>query len=95
MVPGSKSPTGKRRAYYFKTEKEAAEFCLQVKKAAQAPGRSWLIWSQEHGAWWAPFRLGYTRDLNCAGRYSFQEATRICAEANRYQVQEIILAAHK
>lgn len=44
----------------------------------------WLIWSDEHGAWWAPDKAGYTRDLERAGRYSLAEATEICENANRY-----------
>jgi hypothetical protein len=44
----------------------------------------WLIWSDEHGAWWAPDKAGYTRELELAGRYSLEEATEICENANRY-----------
>jgi hypothetical protein len=44
----------------------------------------WLIWSDEHGAWWRPLKRGYTRNLDEAGRYSFEEATEICENANRY-----------
>ena len=34
----------------------------------------YLIWSNEHRAWWRPDRCGYTRDVRTAGRYSRQEA---------------------
>lgn len=44
----------------------------------------WVIWSEEHGAWWAPGEQGYTRFLTSAGRYTRAEAFRICADANRY-----------
>jgi len=44
----------------------------------------YLIWSYEHGAWWSPYRAGYTRNPARAGNYSFEEATEICEEANRY-----------
>jgi hypothetical protein len=46
--------------------------------------KSSVIWSEEHGAWWAPDRHGYTRSLNMAGRYSREEATLICEQANKY-----------
>lgn len=42
----------------------------------------WLIWSLEHGAWWAPQRNGYTRDPRAAGRYSRAEALDIVRDAN-------------
>jgi len=41
----------------------------------------YLIWSHEHGAWWGPARQGYQVRLSEAGRYSHEEALRICAEA--------------
>lgn len=37
MVPASKSPTGRRKAYYFATQKEAAAFVQEVKRGRQAP----------------------------------------------------------
>jgi hypothetical protein len=43
----------------------------------------YVIWSEEHGAWWAPNRLGYTRQLSQAGRYSKAEADEIVTDANR------------
>jgi hypothetical protein len=44
----------------------------------------WLIWSEEHGAWWKPGRLGYPRSIREAGRYSFDETSEIVENANRY-----------
>lgn len=44
----------------------------------------WLIWSEEHGAWWAPAKSGYTRSLQAAGRYSEEDARLICRSANFY-----------
>ena len=32
----------------------------------------WLIWSEEHGAWWMPNAYGYTRSLADAGHYSLE-----------------------
>ena len=34
----------------------------------------YLIWSNEHRAWWAPERQGYTQSVDRAGRYSRAEA---------------------
>lgn len=42
----------------------------------------YVIWSFEHGAWWAPNRYGYTRVLDEAGRYSQADAEAIVATAN-------------
>jgi hypothetical protein len=41
-----------------------------------------VIWSEEHGAWWAPNELGYTRELAHAGRYSERRAKELVAAAN-------------
>jgi hypothetical protein len=42
----------------------------------------WLIYSNEHRAWWGPGRHGYTIETERAGRYSFAEAMGICLQAN-------------
>jgi hypothetical protein len=42
----------------------------------------WLIWSNEHRAWWGPGRHGYTTLTDRAGRYSRQEAAEIVGQAN-------------
>jgi hypothetical protein len=42
----------------------------------------YLIWSNEHLAWWKPAELGYTTLTHNAGRYSKEEADAICARAN-------------
>ena len=39
---------------------------------------AYLIWSNEHRAWWRPKGDGYTRDLKAAGIYSRAEALDIC-----------------
>lgn len=44
----------------------------------------WVIWSEEHGAWWAPGKWGYTESLAAAGRYTQEEALAICRSANFY-----------
>lgn len=38
----------------------------------------YLVWSHEHGAWWRPKSNGYTIDMRQAGRYSREEAIKIC-----------------
>lgn len=48
----------------------------QLKKADQ-----YLIWSNEHRAWWAPGSNGYVQRLAEAGRYSRQHALQICKDA--------------
>lgn len=42
----------------------------------------WLIWSMEHGAWWAPNKNGYTDNVNKAGRYTLHAAIEIIKGAN-------------
>jgi hypothetical protein len=42
---------------------------------------NYLIWSNEHRAWWRPNKCGYTVHLAVAGRYSHDEALRICRNA--------------
>lgn len=43
---------------------------------------NWLIWSNEHRAWWGWNGNGYVRSMDKAGRYSFEEANQICKSAN-------------
>jgi hypothetical protein len=42
----------------------------------------YMIWSHGRGEWWKPARWGYTDDVLAAGRYSEEEAQRICLEAS-------------
>lgn len=44
--------------------------------------QEFYIWSFEHQAWWKPDRNGYTNNRMLAGRYSLDEALRICRDAN-------------
>lgn len=41
----------------------------------------YVIWSNEHRAWWAPEEFGYVRSLTHAGRYSRTRALEICRRA--------------
>lgn len=55
----------------------------------------WLIWSNEHRAWWKPNRHGYTTRTDQAGQFSFEDATKIVFEANRNsdQIEERMMEA--
>jgi hypothetical protein len=44
----------------------------------------YVIWSEEHGAWWAPGEMGYTTSLAQAGRYTRTRAAEIVTKANAY-----------
>lgn len=41
----------------------------------------YVVWSNEHSAWWGPKRSGYYTHLVAAGRYTRDEAIRICQGA--------------
>lgn len=44
----------------------------------------WLIWSNEHKAWWGHCHRGYSTDVMEAGTYTYEEAIKICESANCY-----------
>lgn len=44
--------------------------------------RPWLVWSNEHGAFWRPNESGYTARIEEAGRYSKAQAEAICKDAS-------------
>lgn len=41
----------------------------------------WVVWSNEHAAFWRPSRAGYTTFVSEAGRYTRHEAKAICEDA--------------
>jgi hypothetical protein len=41
----------------------------------------YLVWSNEHQAWWRPNSAGYSTDVRNAGRYSRAEAIEISGTA--------------
>ena len=42
---------------------------------------NYVVWSNEHAAWWGPNRAGYYTRLVAAGHYTRDEALRICISA--------------
>jgi hypothetical protein len=57
--------------------------------------RTWLIWSTEHQGFWRHGGSGYTPDANKAAHYSWEEAKKICDNANRYsdRIEERMIKA--
>lgn len=49
----------------------------------------WLIWSNEHNAWWKSGGLGYTRKRSEAGIFSREEADEICRGANLHLADDV------
>lgn len=41
----------------------------------------YLVWSHEHRRWWGPGGRGYVTRIPLAGRYTRDQALRICADA--------------
>lgn len=39
---------------------------------------TWLVWSNEHAAWWGPNHSQYYWSIEAAGRYTLEEALEIC-----------------
>jgi hypothetical protein len=44
----------------------------------------YLIWSEEHQAWWLANKHGYTRSIFEAGHFSQPEVAEIVQKANAY-----------
>jgi len=40
--------------------------------------KPWIVWSNEHGAFWGMDHCGYVSDVRYAGRYTTEEAKKIC-----------------
>ena len=53
--------------------------------AARSEGKEelWLVWSNEHGAWWGPNESGYYTDIRSAGRYRKEKAME-CADSRSH-----------
>lgn len=52
----------------------------------------YYIYSFEHGAWWKPNKNGYTDSLDKAGKYTKEEAYKMCAFANWVSLEEVPVA---
>lgn len=52
------------------------------------PKREWLVWSNEHRAWWRPERCGYTSDVGGAGLYTEEEADECCESRSKIAGEE-------
>jgi hypothetical protein len=48
---------------------------------SDANKKIWLIWSNQHGAWWKANSYGYDNRVVNAGRFSRSEAQKICSDA--------------
>ncbi len=42
----------------------------------------YFIWSFEHRAWWKADWRGYSTNFDEAGKYTQEEALKICSQAN-------------
>jgi hypothetical protein len=45
------------------------------------PDDVYLILSHEHASWWGPGHCGHVRTIAEAGRYTYEEAMRVCRSA--------------
>ena len=63
-----------------------------MQQSESAPGGSagahgsakWLVWSNEHRAYWRPNMAGYTTFAKAAGRYTEAQAIEICRDARSH-----------
>jgi hypothetical protein len=53
----------------------------------------WLIWSREQGQFWQQTRLGYTRHVEQAGRFTLEDALASLKKANRVRPEEFLYPA--
>lgn len=57
---------------------QAAIPAYLASKATETGGAWWLIYSREHNMFWGPNRCGYTSDIAQAGRYTKDDADKLC-----------------
>jgi hypothetical protein len=78
--------SGDRATYVFDLPRDATLTAIAAEVAAEIAPRTipaYLIWSAEHGAWWAPLRSGYVSDAAQAGRYTWTDADAVVTVANQ------------
>lgn len=54
---------------------------LGAPKQEESMEGKYLIWSNEHRAWWGPDHRGYVKGVWSAGTYSRDEALAVCRSA--------------
>ena len=57
--------------------------CAALGVPAGLPDK-FLVWSNEHHAWWGPQERGYFFNIEQAGRYTHDEADEICRGARSH-----------
>lgn len=50
-------------------------------RVEELESEDYLVWSNQHRAWWRPNSCGYTTDIRSAGRYSRDEAISISGQS--------------
>lgn len=65
-------------------EKEIRERVGRLEHGQGAQPGQWLIWSNDHKAWWRPDSAGYTSVMADAGRFDTAKAFKVC-RANDYR----------
>jgi hypothetical protein len=59
----------------------AMEMWREARRRAES--EIFLVWSEEHGAWWRSGGAGYTHSMEQAGRYTKAQAEAIVASGNK------------
>jgi hypothetical protein len=57
------------------------KFLKKRNETPDAAADEYFIWSNEHRAWWRAGARGYSQGLREAGRYTREQAMRICRDA--------------
>lgn len=65
-------------AGWLQASQDFADSAVALRLAAKPANEGlYLVWSNQHRAWWRPNSAGYTDDVKRAGRYSRAEAISI------------------
>jgi hypothetical protein len=57
------------------------KFLKKRDETPDAAADEYFVWSNEHRAWWRAGARGYSKGLREAGRYTREQAMRICRDA--------------